>query len=122
MIEVVRENDVALLTFRPPNDALDDEAVEQVAGPLLRAAAADPPCMVLDLGHVTFFGSSFIELVFRVWKRLKERGGALVLCRLHPHCAEVLRVTKLDTLWTTCATCEEAAAKAAEIGGSGRSG
>jgi stage II sporulation protein AA (anti-sigma F factor antagonist) len=112
MIDIVQESDVFLVAFRPSDHTLDDAAVEDVAGQLLRTAAADPPRLVLDLGEVRFFGSSFIELMFRAWKRLKERNGAMVLCCLHPHCAEVLKVTKLDTLWPICATREDAAAAA----------
>jgi anti-anti-sigma factor len=41
----------------------------------------------------------FIELLVRAWKRLKQRGGNLVLCELQPFCAEVLQTTRLDTLW-----------------------
>ena len=121
MIDVVRQNDFALVTLRPKDGMLDDAAVEHLAGSFLGVAAADPPRMALDLSEVRFFGSSFIELVFRVWKRLKERGGAMVLCCLHPYCAEVLRVTKLDTLWPSCSTHEEAAAKLAQVAGRGQS-
>jgi len=117
MIDIVQENDVSLVAFRPNEGALDDAAAEEIAGPLLQAAGAGPPRLVLDLGNVKFFGSSFIELMFRVWKRLKERGGAMVLCCLHPYCAEVLKVTKLDTLWPSCPTREEAAARVAQAGG-----
>src|SRR5262249_60091851 len=64
------------------------------------ADEADPPMIVLDLSHTRFFGSSFIEVLFRVWTRLQGRaGGTFVICGLTPHCLDVLKITHLDTLW-----------------------
>ena len=69
---------------------------------------AEPPLVVLDLTHVEFFSSSFIELMFRLLKRLKSRGGKLAICNLHPYCREVLEITNLHTLWPLADTREEA--------------
>ncbi|MSR56706.1 MAG: anti-sigma factor antagonist [Planctomycetaceae bacterium] len=70
---------------------------------------ADPPLVVLDLSNTTFFGSSFIELIFRVWNRLQARpGGSFAICGLTSHCLEVLKITHLDTLWRLYPTREEA--------------
>jgi anti-anti-sigma regulatory factor len=52
------------------------------------------------MSSTEFFGSSFIEVLFRVWKRLTSNPGAhLGICAMQPYCREVLHVTHLDTLW-----------------------
>ena len=104
-----RERDVTIIEFGPSYNSLDDEALEEVGGLLLSEAVhADPPQMILDLSDTRFIGSSFIELLVRAWKRLKERGGTMVLCGVQPFCAEVLQITQLTTLWKIFPTRAEA--------------
>jgi anti-anti-sigma factor len=56
--------------------------------------------VVLDLSHTRFFGSAFIELLFRAYNRVNEReGGVFALSGLTEYCAEVIAVTHLDRLW-----------------------
>ncbi len=104
-----RKRDVTIIEFGPSYDSLDDETLEEAGGFLLtEAVCADPPRMILDLSHTRFIGSSFIELLVRAWKRLKERGGTMALCGVQPFCAEVLEITRLTTLWKIYATQAEA--------------
>lgn len=64
------------------------------------ADKADPPLVVLDLSRTTFFGSSFIELLFRIWNRQQTKpNGVFALCGVTKYCLEVLKVAHLDTLW-----------------------
>ncbi len=100
MVEVTRQHDVTVIRLGASYQSLDEDALEEVGGLLLtEAATADPPRMVLDLSDTSFIGSTFVELMVRVWKRLRERGGTMVLCGVQPFCAEVLRVARLDVLW-----------------------
>ena len=111
MTRVSREQDVTLIQFGPSYDSLDDAALEEIGGALLgEAFHAEPPRLLLDLSRTSFIGSSFIELLVRAWKRLKERDGTMVLCGVQPFCAEILRVTRLDSLWDTYPTRTEALA------------
>lgn len=63
------------------------------------AGQADPPLVLLDMARVKFFGSSFIEVLYRLWKAVQSRGGQFVLTGVHAYCLEVLQVTKLDQIW-----------------------
>ena len=54
---------------------------------------------MFDLSKVGFFGSIFLALLLRIHKRVKERGGELVLCGPTQTARELLSVTALDTLW-----------------------
>ncbi len=90
-------------------DSLDTDALDEAGGILLtHAATVEPPCILLDFSKTNFIGSTFIEIMVRTWKRLNERGGTLAVCGLQPFCVDVLRVTKLETLWPSYATREEA--------------
>ena len=81
-------------------NSLDEKALDELGGLLLtKATLIDPPDMIIDLSKTSYIGSMFVELLVRTWKRLAERGGRLALCGLHPFCAEVLKISRLDTLW-----------------------
>ncbi len=109
MIRLVRQNDVTVLELGPAYDSLDDAALEDLGSLLLtKAATANPPFLVLDLSNTDFIGSLFIEVLVRAWKRLTERGGTFALCGVQPFCDEVLRTSRLDTLWGTFPTRKQA--------------
>ena len=110
-MEITRQQDVTVIELGSAYESLDDDSLEEIGGLLLtEATIADPPRIVIDLSETTMIGSMFIELLVRAWKRLRERGGTLVLCGLQPFCAEVLRITQLDKLWETYPTQQEAVA------------
>ncbi|MEE8451280.1 MAG: STAS domain-containing protein [Thermoguttaceae bacterium] len=113
MIRVDTQQGVTIIELGSAYESLDDDALEEIGGLILtKATAVEPPWMVLDLSGTRYIGSTFIELMVRAWKRLRQRGGNMVLCGVQPFCAEVLRTTKLDTIWTVAATREEALAHA----------
>ena len=91
---------------------LDEQILESIRGRMLDTAAeADPPRVVVDLQHTRFFGSSFIEVLFRVWNRMNVRpGGRFAISGLTDYCQEVLEVTHLDKLWDIHGTLDEAVA------------
>lgn len=114
MIRVDTQQGVTIIELGSAYESLDDDALEEVGGLILtKAAAAESPWLVLDLSGTQYIGSTFIELMVRAWKRLRQRGGNMVLCGVQPFCAEILRATKLDTLWEVVPTREEALAHAA---------
>lgn len=95
-----REHDVTIIEFGEDYDSLDYQTLETIGELLLSEAVhADPPKLILDLSGTQFIGSSFIELLIRTWKRLKERGGTMVFCGVRPFCTEVLQITQLTSLW-----------------------
>jgi anti-anti-sigma factor len=80
---------------------INGATVAEVTGPLLTAVEdAGVSKVVIDLYSVQFFNSSFIELLFRIWNRVKTReGGRFALCNVHPYCKDVLDVTNLSAVW-----------------------
>ncbi len=112
LTQISRIGTVTVITFTPRCNHLDETIVEAVGRDVMDVVgSANPPKLVLDLTATEFFGSSFIEVMFRAWNRLhKQPGGAMALAGLATYCQEVLEITHLDKLWTTYPTAEAAAA------------
>ena len=64
--------------------------------------------LVMDFHKTDYFGSSALALFVKLWKMVKGRNGCMAFCNLSEHEHEILNVTKLDTLWTLCASRAEA--------------
>ena len=107
--QVIKQNGVTVVVFGKEYENIDETVIDEVRDFLLNVSSdADPPRLLIDLSKVEFFGSSFIELVFRVWHRMKAKdGGVFGLCCLNPYCREVLEVTHLNQLWKIYQTREE---------------
>lgn len=101
--DILRQDGVTVVAFGAAFDTISEDKIATAGKAMLQAAEADPPLVAIDLSHTKFFSSSFIEVIFRTWNRLKARpGGRLVLCGLTPYCREILEITNLTHLWTVC--------------------
>lgn len=107
---VYREGCVTVIELGEEYQSLDETVLTDLRDLILKAVDdADPPLVVLDLSHTTFFGSSFIELIFRAWNRIEaKKDGRFVLSGLTPYCREVISITHLDELWSIYDTAGEA--------------
>ena len=91
---------VTVVALGPEYDSLDGHGLDDIREALLNiVGTAEPPQVVLDMSHTKFFGSAFIEVLFKAWNRLQSRGGELVMSGLQPYCKEVIEITNLDKLW-----------------------
>ncbi len=108
--EIRQQKGVTVIALGSDFDSLDEMAIDDLREQILAATAnADPPLVVIDMPHTKFFGSSFIEVLFRVWNRMKAQdGGDFAISGLTSYCTEVLEVTHLDELWKIHDTCDEA--------------
>ena len=90
-------------------NSLNEATVERVERFLL-SCADDPDTknLVVDLSHTQYFGSRFIEALFRAHNRMKRKLGKFALSGLLPYPEEVVRISKLDTIWPLYGTAEEA--------------
>jgi anti-anti-sigma factor len=70
--------------------------------------APDPPKLLLDFSNTKYMGSRVLEILFRTWKRVKERKGKMIICGVQPFCSEVLQITHLDRIWQLSPDCREA--------------
>jgi anti-sigma B factor antagonist len=109
--DVMVTDSVTVIALGPAFESIDETVLDSGIRQLLMnaVATADPPRVVLDLSHTTFFGSSFIEAVFQAWRTLSAKpGSGFAIAGLTSYCQEVLKITHLDTLWQLHPTREEA--------------
>ena len=63
---------------------------------------------VIDLEKSAYFGTSMLQVMTAIWKRVRARGGKMALCNVSDTGREILGVTRFDTLWPICSSREEA--------------
>lgn len=112
LLEISQEGDITFVGFSAKLAQLDETKLVDVSNSMQQVADQSAGQMVvLDLSRVEFFGSSFIEAMFRTWNRLNRKPGSkLVLCGLQEYCKEVVQITHLDRIWPVVANREEAKA------------
>jgi anti-anti-sigma factor len=66
--------------------------------------------VIIDLGEIPYFGSTVLEWMSLVWKRVKVNGGKLAIARPSAIGREVLDAARLQRLWNIFDTREEALA------------
>lgn len=113
MANIVKQQDVTVVELGAEYNGLADPT-DLIASMLAAADEAEPPKMVLDLSQTEYFDSQFVEVMIRIWKRISQRGGEMMLCGLRPFCADVIRILKLDSVWAIHNTRDEAVAALAE--------
>jgi anti-anti-sigma factor len=90
-------------------NSLNESTVESVERFLLNCAdQPETKNLVVDLSHTQYFGSRFIEALFRAHNRMKRKAGKFALSGLLPYPEEVVRISKLDTVWPLFKDAEEA--------------
>ncbi len=64
--------------------------------------------VVLDLGSIDYFGSTALGLFVRLWSKVSQRGGKMVVCDASDNEKTILRHTRLDTIWPVVTTRDDA--------------
>jgi anti-anti-sigma factor len=75
--------------------AVDDEQVTNV---------------IVDLRNTSYFGSDFIGVLLKVWRRVRSRDGRFAICNMTEGENDILSICELDKLWKIYPTLEEAKA------------
>ncbi len=93
-------NGVQVLTIGTEALSIDELNLEEISQKLFDLAASIPPQIVINMQYVEFYGSSFIETLFRIWNRIKSsENGAFGITGLQTYCREILQMTNLDSIW-----------------------
>ena len=89
-------------TFAEPDVATElVEVQEQVDSPSTEQ-------VIIDLGEIPYFGSTVLEWMAQLWKRIKSKGGRLAVVRPSEIGREVLTAARLERLWGIFTTRDEA--------------
>ena len=83
---------VTLTESQLQGDTVSDALREDLLGALQRSGAAH---VVIDFGPVSYLSSVAFRPLLSLHRKLKEKGGRLVLCGMSPVVAEVFQVTRL---------------------------
>lgn len=109
--EIHKQDGVTIVAYASDCERITEDRIPETLDAMLAAVDGERPVLLVDLSHVQFFGSSFIEVLFRVWNRVQQQHeGRFALCGLTSHCAEVIEVSNLDKLWQVFPTREAALA------------
>ena len=76
----------------PELDAIREELVQFVI-------KAEPAKVLLDLDGVDLISSAAVTLLRDLYRAIRSRHGELRLCSVRPEIADVLRFTKMDSLF-----------------------
>lgn len=96
----ILDGNITIVEFGEDLEHLGEDVMPAVSKAVQEAGQSSGGKVLLDLSAVKFFGSSFIEVLYRLWKQIQAQKGQFVIAGLHPYCREVLEVTNLDKLWT----------------------
>jgi anti-sigma B factor antagonist len=64
--------------------------------------------LIIDLSRGDYLGTVMLAAIVKLWKRISQCGGRLALCNVSENVAQVLQLTKLDTIWTIYDTRDQA--------------
>ena len=91
---------VTVVTLSPKCANLSESVIQPVSDAFVALGAVDPPKVVVNLKHVAFFSSSFIEVLFRLWNSVKDKpSGGFGLSNINDDCREILDITNLSRVW-----------------------
>lgn len=108
---IERHGEVTVITAPAALERFDPTIVEQAADLMLGPLRdQEMPLIVVDLGQVDFFGSSFLSLLLRCWRLVTSKGGQMVLAGVSERAKELLHLTSLDLVWPIYADRREAIA------------
>ena len=91
-----------------------EEMAYELTGLLDQFGKSDLRSAVIDLRNSPYFGTSMLQVMTAIWKRVRAQGGKMAVCGLSDTGLEVLQVTRFDTLWPICSSQEEALKAVAE--------
>jgi len=119
-IAVERLENTAVLTPAENMGELNSEAISQAFGQL-REELKDAVFtrVVLDFYRTDYFSSTVLNEIIRLWQDVRSRQGQMVLCGLSRMEQEILKVMRLDGLWSICGSRDEAISMVCEMGKSG---
>ena len=100
-----------VVTRASAGSLVGEEMGQELIGMLDEFDESDLENAVIDLEQSPYFGTSMLQVMTALWKRVRARAGRMALCNVSATGREVLHVTRFDTLWPICSSREEALCK-----------
>jgi anti-sigma B factor antagonist len=105
LYELSDKNGVTIVSLRV--DSLDAITVPELRS-MIDQLAERGGKVVFDMGSVRVIDSSGVGVVVKLFKRLRDRGGALRLCRVAEQPAAIFRLMLIDKLLAPFASVDDA--------------
>lgn len=102
------QGDVLVVSAQAEISSLQFDIDQQMTDVLHTLQQSGAKHLLLDLSRSSYFGTAMLGAMVKVWKKVSQGGGQMVLCNVSDGIQEVLRLTKLQTLWPIHATRDDA--------------
>jgi anti-anti-sigma factor len=87
--------------MKPAMNSCDWGEFEKVGDEVLRELETQKsPNLIVDLSEMDYISSAMVALIVRVWKAVKAKHAKMVVVNRHALVLEVLKIAKLDAVWT----------------------
>lgn len=97
---VSHQRDTMILApLRNISSLAEDEVQSQWGDIVSRLERPDVKHVIFDFGRVSYFGSSMLEAMLSLWKRIRKHDGKMAVCNVSTTASEILRLSKFDTIW-----------------------
>jgi anti-anti-sigma factor len=105
------QGDTVIVTPAHDLREVDYADIEAAAKEVLDLLSSSPATnLIMDFHRTDYYGSTALAFFVKLWKRVCGRNGKMAFCNLSDHEKEILRTTRLDSLWSICPTRQEALA------------
>jgi anti-anti-sigma factor len=91
-----------------PSGRLDATQTDNWESTLIHQLAAYRHWLILNMADVDYISSAGLKMLVRVWQRIRDQKGDLVLTALKPRVREVLEMIGLDLVFTIADTPDQA--------------
>ena len=101
MPEITVDSGVTFVKLGREYGNLDETSLDEVRQFLFRVLEESGTSMVaIDFSQTRYFGSAFLGVLFRVWKRVtRTQTGKFAFCGMTPESHSIVHTARLDTLW-----------------------
>lgn len=107
--EVLSVDQVTVVAPGPEYEHIYENMLEQFEGLIEVGKAAEPPLLLVDLGHTRHVGSAFLGFLMRLSQTVLNReGGRFGVCCPTPFCLTVIKTMRMDKVWEIFKTRKEA--------------
>lgn len=108
VLRIDRKGSVTCVGFTQ-SSIIDEVVIQRIGKELLaHVDGASSPRLAIDFSGVEHMSSAALGVLISVHNRIKAQQGHLRLCGIAKPIFEVFRITRLDRLFQTCGTLDEA--------------
>lgn len=98
--EVLSVDQVTVVAPGPEYEHIYENMLESFEGLIEVGKTAEPPLLLIDLGHTRHVGSAFLGFLMRLSQTILDRdGGRFGVCCPTPFCLTVIKTMRMDKVW-----------------------